>query len=239
MALKGKHICCIMKTIMLIGIREKFKRYLSLSNNTCVRRLLYVWFFSVLGFLTILAISANFFIEKIDENGIDLKNWEGQKLIYLDKDDKWIDNVTATACTKQLAALFKEESVEMFEGTPAVVDFTTLPEAKTYYTMITKSVASGSNFAGHFTLAHWGCGTDCFSYAIIDTKTGEIIIYSGANVNYHLGDYGLNSRILILEPVYAGQEKKYYKVIENQDNNSLLELVCTEISTENMYGSLE
>jgi len=140
-----------------------------------------------------------------------------------------------SVCDKQLESQPDNRVVEVFEGTPEAVDFTTLPEAKTYYTVITKSVASGSNFAGHFTLAHWGCGTDCFQYAIVDTKTGEIVAYSSANVNYHLGDYGLDSRVLVLEPVYAGQERKYYKIVEGQ-GKSRLELSCTEISSEDMYG---
>lgn len=144
-------------------------------------------------------------------------------------------NETKSACNKQLENQ-PDITVEKFEGTPKAVDFATLPEAKTFYTMITKAVASGSNFAGHFTLASWGCGTDCFGYAIVDTKTGEIITYSGANGSYHLRSYSLDSRILVLNPVYAGQERKYYKIVEDQDSKSRLELVCTEVASENMYG---
>jgi len=142
---------------------------------------------------------------------------------------------TKSACDERLENL-PGKAVEKFEGTPKLVDFTTLSEAKTFYTVITKAVASGSNFAGHFTLAGWGCGTDCFGYAIIDTKTGEIVTYSVANDSYHLQSYSLDSRVLVLEPVYAGQERKYYKIVEVQDGKSHLELACTEISSQDMYG---
>jgi len=144
-------------------------------------------------------------------------------------------NDVKSLCNEQLENQ-PDIAVEKFEGTPKPVDFTTLPEAKTFYTMITKAISSGSNFAGHFTLASWGCGTDCFGYAVIDTKTGKIIAYSPANESYHLGDFSLSNGILILEPVYAGQERKYYKVVEAQDGKSKLELTCTEISSKDMYG---
>lgn len=128
---------------------------------------------------------------------------------------------------------------DKFEGTPSLVDFTKFPEAKTYYTVITKAVSSGSNFAEHFTVPYWGCGTDCFGYAVVDAKSGKIVAYSGANPEYHLRPVDLDSRVLILDPVNAGQERKYYMLIEDQGGKSHLELVCTEISSKDMYGPQE
>ncbi len=64
---------------------------------------------------------------------------------------------------------------DFFEGTPAPVNFDTMPKARTFYTVISKGAKSESNLAGHFRLISWGCGTDCFQYAIVDSKTGEII----------------------------------------------------------------
>jgi hypothetical protein len=34
----------------------------------------------------------------------------------------------------------------------------------------------GPNFAGHYTVALWGCGTSCQSFAIIDAKTGAVTL---------------------------------------------------------------
>jgi len=32
----------------------------------------------------------------------------------------------------------------------------------------------GPNFAGHFTIARWGCDTGCFRIVVIDTPTGKL-----------------------------------------------------------------
>lgn len=152
------------------------------------------------------------------------------------KQEETVSDGAKSVCDEQLENQPDNRVTEKFDGTPKPVDFITTPEAKTFYTMITKAVALGTNFAGHFTVASWGCGADCFGYAIVDTKTGEIITYSGANANYHLRSYSLENRILVLDPVYAGQERKFYKIVEGQDSKSRLELACTEVSSEDMYG---
>jgi len=33
---------------------------------------------------------------------------------------------------------------------------------------------SGPNFAGHYALASWGCGTGCLDWALVDLKTGKV-----------------------------------------------------------------
>ena len=126
-------------------------------------------------------------------------------------------------------------SVDRYEGAPKPVNFNTWPEAEKYTTVINQAVSSGPNFAGHFTLASWGCGTDCFGYALVDTVTGNIVTYSPVHESYHLGDCSIDSQILVFVPVYSGQERKFYELQEKDDGEYTLELICTEISTENMY----
>lgn len=145
-----------------------------------------------------------------------------------DKEKQEIPQDARSACQKELEATSND--VERFDGVSKSVNFSNFPEAKTYYTMITKSVEDGSNFAGHFTIARWGCGTDTLAYSIVDNKTGDIIAYSDCVSNYHLINYGLDSSFLVLEPVYAGQSREYYKIVDNK-----LELACSEVSKEDMY----
>jgi hypothetical protein len=46
-----------------------------------------------------------------------------------------------------------------------------------YRTVIRESCKSqGVNFAGHYTIAIWGCGTECANMAIVDRITGEVYI---------------------------------------------------------------
>jgi len=40
--------------------------------------------------------------------------------------------------------------------------------------MIRIQASKGPNFAGHFTLAYWGCGSPCLSFVIIDAVSGAI-----------------------------------------------------------------
>lgn len=40
--------------------------------------------------------------------------------------------------------------------------------------MIREGAAKGPNFAGYFTIATWGCGSSCGSFAVIDAKTGRV-----------------------------------------------------------------
>lgn len=48
------------------------------------------------------------------------------------------------------------------------------PEARRYRTMIREGAANGPNFAGHFAVVAWGCGSSCSERAIVDTRTGRV-----------------------------------------------------------------
>lgn len=62
----------------------------------------------------------------------------------------------------------------IFTGEPAPVDFTSHPNARTYRTMLKRAAEKGPNFAGHYTIATWDCGTSCISIAIVDAITGSV-----------------------------------------------------------------
>jgi len=62
---------------------------------------------------------------------------------------------------------------EKFTGTPAPVVLSR-PEDRRFRTMLRNGAKDGPNFAGHFTVVQWGCGTNCLSGAIVDAKTGQV-----------------------------------------------------------------
>ena len=78
---------------------------------------------------------------------------------------------------------------EIFNGTPTLPILAT-PEARRFRTRITEGITKGvgvedgatgkelgkpgPNFAGHYTIVRWGCGSPCLMIAIIDLKTGRI-----------------------------------------------------------------
>ena len=51
------------------------------------------------------------------------------------------------------------------------------PDARMFRTRLREAVAAaahgGPDFAGHYALATWGCGTNCLGWGIVDLKTGR------------------------------------------------------------------
>jgi len=62
---------------------------------------------------------------------------------------------------------------QVFSGKPATPVLKT-PEDRMFRTMIREGAKDGPNFAGHFTIAQWGCGAGCVSMALIDAAGGRI-----------------------------------------------------------------
>lgn len=145
--------------------------------------------------------------------------------------------IPETACEKYIDGN-PGEPITNFQGTPAPVNFSSFPQAKQYYTAITTQATKGSNFAGHFNIVTWGCGTDTIAYAIVDSKTGDMVNYQECLANTHIrySQNQLSTRYLILTPVYKGEDIKYYELIEKTGERPTLQLLCTEKSTKDMYS---
>jgi hypothetical protein len=60
-----------------------------------------------------------------------------------------------------------------FKGTPAKPQLNTDLEHH-YRTQIRTQARRGPNFAGHFTVASWSCGSPCGKFVIIDARSGTI-----------------------------------------------------------------
>ncbi len=61
----------------------------------------------------------------------------------------------------------------VFRGTPARPHIVEKQHLE-FRTAITEAAAKGANFAGHYTIAQWDCGSDCLSLVIIDETTGKL-----------------------------------------------------------------
>ncbi len=77
---------------------------------------------------------------------------------------------------------------------------------------------SGVNFAGHYTIVGWGCGTECINIAIVDRVTGQVYMgfsFQSNKTDYDTGMYGKihqkDSRLLLinsgLTDIIAGYQK--------------------------------
>jgi len=86
--------------------------------------------------------------------------------------------------------------------------------------MIRDAAAKGPNFAGHFTIAQWGCGAGCVSIAIVDEKTGHVwdgpfkALSMKATDSQEPLEFRLDSRLLIAHgcPEEKNCDDYYYEL---------------------------
>jgi hypothetical protein len=120
--------------------------------------------------------------------------------------------------------VWADERLPRFEDYPVTTLFKGVPAApklrrpgdRLFRTKIREGAAKGPNFAGHYTIAEWGCGMGCVSMAIVDAGDGRIydapftalawgmplMKYEGEYAPNRDGfqpvEYKLNSRLLIV-----------------------------------------
>jgi hypothetical protein len=78
------------------------------------------------------------------------------------------------------------------------VDLSSADGASRFRTVLREGAARGPNFAGHYTVVHWGCGSPCVSFAIVDASTGSVYMHSQAWVRPPM--FRRDSRLLIEDP---------------------------------------
>jgi len=122
------------------------------------------------------------------------------------------------ACSGQSAGEMKgtsaaQASLPRFADYPASEKLTGTPappivssgEARRYRTVIQRDAAAGPNFAGHYTIAAWGCGSTCVGFAVVDARTGIVYLHPEVSramqVPYQVESvlqYRLDSRLLVI-----------------------------------------
>lgn len=117
----------------------------------------------------------------------------------------------ALAAERQAAPRFEDYAVPVYKGKRAPVNLRSARGASSFRTRLREGAKEGINFAGHYTLVGWGCGTSCVDAAIIDAKTGTVYFPK------ELGGFGVwfwdnndepvlykpNSRLLVLSGIPA------------------------------------
>lgn len=72
------------------------------------------------------------------------------------------------------APAFTDYAVPVYQGKLTAPDVRTHPRSRLFRTMIRQGAKAGPNFAGHYTLVFWGCGTNCLGLAIVDAISGQV-----------------------------------------------------------------
>ena len=87
-------------------------------------------------------------------------------------------------------AAYRVRSLETVENPR--LDFKSNPIARMYRTLLRQEVALGPNFAGHYRVAVWGCGSSCAMFAVVNLKTGRVISPDGFSHTSGV-DFGVES----------------------------------------------
>ncbi|HEU4598055.1 MAG TPA: hypothetical protein VFS10_23205 [Pyrinomonadaceae bacterium] len=84
--------------------------------------------------------------------------------------------LAAESVAQKAAAVPRFESypARVYRGRVARVNLRSARGAGTFRTRLREGAKEGVNFAGHFSLVGWGCGTGCMSVAVIDAKNGAV-----------------------------------------------------------------
>jgi len=110
---------------------------------------------------------------------------------------------------------FDKYPAAVFQGRSAAPQLETA-RARQFRTAISMGAKAGANFAGHFALVSWGCGSSCGSYVVVDSQSGRVYEPSEL-VNVELGRggpvYRADSSLLVLANCpesSQGCERKFY-----------------------------
>lgn len=179
---------------------------------------------------------------------------QGEKGLAAADENKLIElgervSATCEAHGVSESTVITTSSIRRFEDYSATQKFTGRPatpiianqRARLYRTIIRQDAQEGPNFAGHYTIARWGCGSTCVGFAIIDARTGRVHFHPKAlqvmQVPYQAEDvlqFRPDSRMLIISgeilsvepdgPSTAGRVGKFYYEWKN-NRFTLLETV--------------
>jgi hypothetical protein len=97
---------------------------------------------------------------------------------------------------------FAAYPVSIYSGAAASPDFRNAPASfRRFRTVIRQGAAAGVNFAGHYAIITFGCGTDCSNSVVVDEQSGSIFDFPlGGEAYYNLAlQYRLDSQLLVAQ----------------------------------------
>lgn len=115
----------------------------------------------------------------------------------------------------QKTPTFRQYAAKVEKTKAKKINFASHKRAKTFRTNLSNALKEGVNFAGHYILASWGCGTNCNDGGIIDARTGNVYFpkeLEGIGIGFCEIDYETveplafkpDSRLLVLSGFKGG-----------------------------------
>lgn len=131
---------------------------------------------------------------------------------------------------------FREHPARICQGKLATPRLETAL-ARQHKTTIRNGAQHGPNFAGHYTVVYWGCGTSCAAFVIVDARSGRVYeppeISRGVELSMDGPEYRRDSTLMVVASCpdprvygYKNCERKLYNW-----NGSQLVLLKTEAVT--------
>jgi len=88
--------------------------------------------------------------------------------------------VSARGMADPAAPTFEQYAAERSAPfSPVPLDLQSNPIARRHSTLIREQMTHGPNYADHYRVVSWGCGTSCSQFAVVNLKTGHVIILKG------------------------------------------------------------
>jgi len=114
---------------------------------------------------------------------------------------------------------------------PVPLDLQSNPIAGRHRTIIREEMAHGPNYADHYRVVSWGCGTSCSQFAVVNLKTGHVITLEGMYRVTHDDD-------LRIDRFLPETDSKSYAFRFKKDSN-LLVVVGAVVADHFKKGALE
>ncbi|MEK6335565.1 MAG: hypothetical protein AABM67_11495 [Acidobacteriota bacterium] len=103
-------------------------------------------------------------------------------------------------------------------------------EARMFHTRLRDAARGKPNFAGHYIVVTWGCGTECIEGAIIDARSGRVFMLpfslccwapGTVDDNFKPVDFRLNSSLIVLTGERDERDGDYATRYYRYQNNRL------------------
>jgi hypothetical protein len=104
--------------------------------------------------------------------------------------------------------------------------------AREFRTRLREAARDKPNFAGHFIVTTWGCGTECVQGAIIDARTGRVFMLPfsvccwgtevGVDDRFKPVEFRLDSSLLVLSGARNEKDGDYATRFYRLQNNRLV-----------------